>query len=111
MKARALVETLAQRWLVDRGVWVPGAPLDDNMQRCAAARQRWQSIGAAASKSWAHAIVECHRAGEVLQPYAVKIAYAALDLEPEPQVLRKPRRTVPRPDAVQRQAGDVEVDF
>ncbi len=111
MKARDLVETAAQRWLADRGVWRPGAPLADNMQRCADARARWQTMGAAPGKEWAHNIVADHRAGVAMPPYVVRVAYEALDLEPEKQALRKPRWPVPRPDARERQAGDVEVEF
>ena len=40
---RDLVETWAQRWLADRGVWLPDATHAHNMQRCAEARQRWQT--------------------------------------------------------------------
>lgn len=111
MKTRDLVETFAQRWLADRGVWRPGAPLDENMQRCAQARQRWQHLGAIPGKDWAHAIVADHREGVAMPPYVVRVAYEALGLEPEAQVLRKPRWPVPRPDARERQAGDVEVEF
>ena len=111
MKTRDLVETFAQRWLADRGVWRPGASLAENMQRCAEARQRWQTMGAAPGKDWAHAIVADHREGVAMQPYVVRVAYEALRLEPEAHVLRKPRWPVPRPDARERQAGDVEVEF
>lgn len=111
MKARDLVETFAQRWLADRGVWRPGAALAENMQRCAEARQRWHTMGAAPGKDWAHAIVADHREGVAMPTYVVRLAYEALGLELEAQLLRKPRWPVPRPDARERQAGDVEVEF
>lgn len=111
MNTRSLVETFAQRWLADRGVWRQGASHAENMQRCVEARQRWQALGAAPGKDWAHAIVADHREGVVMPPYVVRLAHEALDLEPETPALRKPRRPVPRPDARERQAGDVEVEF
>lgn len=111
MKGLAVLESVAQQWLADRGVWRPGAPLAENMQRCAEARQRWQSMGASPGKEWAHHIVADHREGVAIPPYVVRLAFEALGLEPEAQVLRKPRWPVPRPDVRERQAGDVEVEF
>ena len=111
MRPRELVETFAQRWLADRGVWRVGAPHAENMQRCAEARRRWQTMGAEPGTAWAHAIVADYREGVALPLYVVRLAFEALGLEPEPQVLRKPRWPVPRPDSRERQAGDVEVEF
>lgn len=106
-----MLETAAQRWLTDRGVWRPGAPLAENMRRCVEARQRWQTMGASPGKEWAHRIVADYREGVVMPPYVVRLAFEALGLEPEAQALRKPRYPVARPDARERQAGDVEVVF
>lgn len=108
---RDLVETWAQRWLADRGVWLPDATHAHNMQRCAEARQRWQTMGAAPGKDWARRIVADYREGVVIPAYAVNLAHAALELEVEPQALRRPRRPVARPDIRDRQAGDIDVEF
>lgn len=98
------------RWLIDRGVWVPSSPHAENMRSCAKYRAGKGRVGGDPGKQWAVDIVECYRAGEVLSAYAVRLALAALGL-PEDQILRPPSQRVERPDAMERQAGDVEVSF
>lgn len=107
---RQLVETWAQRWLTDAGVWKPGRSHAENMQACAEARGRWSRLGADPGKQWARDLVERYRAGERLTSMQVRLAHEALGLTPEP-VPRKPARPVPRPDIRERQAGDVAVEF
>lgn len=109
--SRGAVDSVAVRWLIDRGVWLPKASHAENMQRCAEFRQQMTRLGAEPGKEWARGIVADYRDGVVLPMYAVKLAFQALGLPEEKQVLRKPARPVPRPDAMERQAGDVEVAF
>lgn len=107
---RQMIETWAQRWLADAGVWKPGRSHGENMQACAEARSRWGRLGADPGKQWARDLVARHRAGECLHPTQIRLAHEALELKPEP-VLRKPARPVPRPDVRDRQAGDVSMEF
>lgn len=107
---RQLVETWAQRWLTDAGVWKPGRSHAQNMQACVEARSRWGRLGAEPGKQWARDLVERYKAGECLHPTQIRLAHEALGIKPEP-VLRKPARPVPRPDARERQAGDVTMEF
>lgn len=103
-------ETVAIRWLISAGVWDPRATHAQNMQRCADARTRWGRLGAEPSKQWAKDLISDYRAGVVVHPYAVKLAMQALGM-PEETVLRRPTKPAPHPDAKERQAGDVEVQW
>lgn len=101
-------DTVAVRWLIDRGVWLPGKTHAENMQRCADFRAKYARLGSEPGKQWARDIIADYRAGVVLQPYGVKLAFAALGMPEEP-LLHRLAKPVPRPDAKERQAGDVEV--
>lgn len=96
-------------WLTRRGVWQPGATHSDNMARCAEFRSRMTRLGAPPGKQWAQDIVGRYQAGERLPDYAVKLAMSALDIT-QP-LIHPPKRPVVRPDAKERQAGDVDVGF
>lgn len=73
-------------------------------------RARLASASTAPSKDWARTLVAKYRAGERVHRFALEMAWEVLGMAPEPVVMR-PRRGVQRPDARDRQAGDVEVDF
>lgn len=95
--------------LTDKGVWKPALSHTENMDRCADYRSSLGRIGAPPGKQWAQDIMTRYRAGERMQAYNVRLAMDALDIN-EP-VLHPPAKPVPRPDAKERQAGDVEVEF
>lgn len=109
--SRSHADSVSMRWLIERGVWLPKASHAENMQRCAEFRQRFARLGAEPGKEWAKRIIDDYREGVVLPMYAVRLAFQALGIPEERQVLRKPTRPVMRPDARERQAGDVEVAF
>lgn len=104
-------ETVAVRWLIDAGVWLPDAGHAENMQRCAAARAKWGArLGAEPGKAWARAVLDRYRAGKPLPMEAVRMAMAALGMPQQP-VLRTPGAVVSRPDRKDMAAGDVEVTW
>lgn len=104
-------ESIALRWLIDRGVWLPKASQAENMQRCADARAKWGlRMGSEPGKEWARILVADYRAGVVVHPYSVGLAMRALGL-PEETILRSPTKPVPRPDRMEIAAGDVEVQW
>ena len=103
------VQRTAQRWLVDRGLLVRGDSPIERMRRLAAYREAVKTMAKPEPRQWARDLLARHRAGERIMPQMVRMATDALGLSPEP-VLMTPERPVPRPDAKERQAGDVEVD-
>lgn len=110
MSRRGPSDSAAVRWLTDRGVWRPQLPYAENMQRCADYRAKIGRLGADPGKQWARELVARYRAGEPVPAYSIRLAMAALGMAPE-TVLVKPEKPVPRPDRMERAAGDVEVAF
>jgi hypothetical protein len=96
-------------WLTDKGVWMPDLSHTENMRRCADYRATLGRFGAPPGKEWAQDIITRYRAGAHQPAYVVRLAMDALGIN-EP-VLHPPAKPVPRPDAKERQAGDVEVTF
>lgn len=106
----AAVQARARAWLVERDLLVPGEPPARTMQRCAAFRAALAGKAKPGPLEWAREVLRQHAAGLLVQPYCVRVANDALGRHEEPE-LRAPARPVPRPDAKERQAGDVEVAF
>lgn len=103
--------SVAVRWLIDCGVWLPGKSHSENMARCAEYRAtKRDRLGAPASKQWAQDLVERYQQGQPVPVYFVRLACDALDRQSDP-ILRNPKKPFPKPDAKQRQANDVEVEF
>lgn len=104
------VDPVAVRWLTEQGIWHPSAQHVENMERVMAAAHEFAArsvFGAQPGKQWARDLIARYRAGEPLLSMQIKLAMAALDIR-EP-VLRNPDNPVPRPDAKDRAAGDVDV--
>lgn len=103
-------DSAAVLWLIERDVWLPDLAHAENMERCARYREKLGRIGAPPGKQWAQDILARYRSGERMQAYNVRLAMDALGMTTEP-VLHPPAHPVPRPDAKERQANDVEVEF
>lgn len=95
-------------YLVEKGVWVPGARHAENMARCFEAINRWATPNPVPGKQWAHEVLAAHESGGYAPDAAVKLALKALGREKAP--LRVPPRSGPRPDAAEAAAGDVAAD-
>lgn len=98
-------ETAAQRWLIDRGIWLPGASHAENMRRCFEAIRRWREPSPRPDKQWAHDIMADYQRGVPQPMAAVKLAMAALGKTGP--VLRTPSKPVPKPDAKESAAADL----
>lgn len=103
------VRERAVRWLAERGLLVRGESAGGRMRRLAAYREHIKTAAKPGPDQWARDLLARHKAGERILPQMVRMATDALGLSPEPVVVT-PKRPVPRPDAKERQAGDVEVD-
>lgn len=104
-------DAVAVRWLTERGVWLPGKSHAENMERCAKFREKVGGrIGTDTGKQWAKNIVDRYQSGERVPMQFVRLAMEALGRGDVPLV-RTPEKPVPRPDAKERAAGDVEVSF
>lgn len=101
-------DSAAVAWLTQRGVWQPGKSHAENMERCAMFRAKITRVGADPGKKWAQDIADRYQAGERIPMQFVRLAMDALGRGDVPLV-HPPSRPVPRPDAKERAAGDVEV--
>lgn len=113
MSRRGPTDSVAVRWLIERGVWLPQLPYAENMQRCADYRAQMVAsgrMGAEPGKDWAREMVARYRAGDAVSAYSIRLALSALGMQPE-TILTKPGKAVPRPDRMEQAAGDVEVSF
>ncbi|WP_251199478.1 hypothetical protein [Aromatoleum aromaticum] len=103
-------DSVSVRWLIEEGVWNPHLPRAENMLRLAQYRAGLERIGGEQGLGWARDLVARYRAGRPVLRAAVKQAMEALGMPDEP-ILVRPAKPVPRPDAMERAAGDVEVEF
>lgn len=109
-QSRRQAQQRAVQWLVAQQLMVPGEPAARTMKRCAEFRQSLATKPKPGPKDWAQRIVQKHASGDPVSMTLLRLANAALGRHPEP-VLDHPRPKPVRPDAKDRQAGDVEVAF
>lgn len=108
-RARSIAEAnaKARQWAIDQGLRRAGMTTGDYMRALAAYRAHIGRTERPGMKEWARDLVARHAAGLPVPPYNLRLANDALGRPAEPTLVQKADRA-PRPDARDRQAGDME---
>lgn len=105
-----MVQRRAREWIFEQGLARPGDSHAAVMRRLAEWRANLHRLPKPGDKDWARKIIARYEAGERMSLVVLRLAQEALGVQDVP-VLRQPIPAPVRPDARERQAGDVEPAF
>ncbi|MCB1889072.1 MAG: hypothetical protein KDH20_15805 [Rhodocyclaceae bacterium] len=107
MRSISEVSARARQWAVEQGLRRAGMSKGEYMRALAEYRAELPTRPRPDAKQWARDIVARHAAGFPVQMQCLSLANEALGRKTEPTLVQRPDRE-PRPDAKDREAGDME---
>ena len=108
--SRDMVQRKAREWIFSEGLAKPGDSHATVMRRLAEWRTNLPKLPKPGDKDWARKVIARYEAGERMSLMVLRMAKEALGVQDVP-LLRQPIPAPVRPDARERQAGDVEPAF